>query len=116
MGLATEQEANLDGDSDHVRQAFSAVTTTTIPTATIQQAGGAAAAATVPKKKTITYCFLHGNRSQYSSAQCNNIAINSRAYPKSTTNFKTFQLDDQVKKTKLTTSSATEVKGIAKVN
>jgi len=42
MDLATQQEVNLDGDSDDVHQAFLAVTMTTIPAATVPQAGGAA--------------------------------------------------------------------------
>ena len=42
--------------------------------------------------------------------------LNLRAYPYDATNLKTFDTADQVKKTKLTTSSATEVKGIGKGN
>ena len=120
MDFAMEQEANLDGDSDDVRQAFAAYTIPNIASAaTVQQAGGAATAATaVPTKKAITvqYCFVHGKRSHHASAQCKNIAINLRAYPKSPTNFKTFETEEQVKKAKLTTSPNTEVKGVGKGN
>ena len=42
------------------------------------------------------------------------IEINLRAYPYDTTNVTTFDTADQVKKGELTTSSATEVKGIGK--
>ena len=42
------------------------------------------------------------------------IEINLRAYPYDTTNMTTFDTAEQVKKAKLTTSAATEVKGIGK--
>ena len=44
------------------------------------------------------------------------INVNLRAYPYDATNTKTFDTADQVKKAKMTTSSATEVKGIGKGN
>jgi hypothetical protein len=44
------------------------------------------------------------------------IDINLRAYPYDATNMKTFDTADQVKKAKLTTNSATDVKGIGKGN
>ena len=40
--------------------------------------------------------------------------LNLRVYPYDPTNVTTFDTADQVKKTKLTTSSVTEVKGICK--
>ena len=115
LNLATEQEANLDRDSDEVRQAFQAsmVTTASVPTA-----GGTAAAASVPTaaKKVTKYCFIHGKRSHHTSAQCKMIEINLRAYPYDATNTKTFDTAEQVKKAKLTTSATTEIKGIGKGN
>jgi hypothetical protein len=44
------------------------------------------------------------------------IDINLRAYPYDATNTKTFDTAEQVKKAKLTTSAATEIKGIGKGN
>ena len=118
LQLATEQEANLDRDSEEVRQAFNA---NSIATASVPAAGGASAAASVPTTVPTTtkvkkYCFIHGKRSSHTSAQCKMIDINLRAYPYDTTNLKTFDTAEQVKKAKLTTNSATEVKGIGKGN
>jgi len=118
--LANEQEANLDGDSDEVRQAFAA---STVTAASVLAAGGAAAAAasvpmTATTKKVTKYCFIHGKRSyhtsHHTSAQCKMIELNLRAYPYDTTNTATFDAAEQVKKVKLTTSTATEVEGIGK--
>ena len=59
MNLAIEQQTNLDGDYDDIRQAISAVVATTIsattvPAATVSIAGGAAATATLPTTKKDT--------------------------------------------------------------
>ena len=114
-----EQEANLDGDSDEVRQAFAA---SIVTAASVPAAGGAAAAASAPTtaptvtKKAKIYCFIHGKRCSHTSTECKMIELNLRAYPYDANNLKTFDTADQVKKAKLTTSSATEVKGIGKVN
>jgi hypothetical protein len=117
LQLATEQGANLNRDSEEIRQAFQA---SSIAAAFLPAAGGAAAAASVPPtvttKMTTKYCLIHGKRSSHTSAQCKMIDINLRAYPYDATNTKTFDTADQVKKAKLTTSSATEVKGIGKGN
>ena len=121
INLATEQEANLDRDSEEVRQAFTA---NSIATASVPAAGGASAAAssvpttatTVTTTKVKKYCFIHGKRSSHTSAKCKMVDINLRAYPYDASNTKTFDTADQVKKAKLTTSPATEVKGIGKGN
>ena len=118
LQLATEQEANLNRDSEEVRQAFNA---NSIATASVPAAGGASAAASVPTTVPTTtkvkkYCFIHGKRSSHTSAQCKMIDINLRAYPYDTSNTKTFDTAEQVKKAKLTTNSATDVKGIGKGN
>ena len=100
-----------------MRQVFAAFT--------VLAAGGAAAAATVPtavinaqtttgKSRPTKYCFIYGKRSHHTSAQCEMIDINLRAYPYSPSNLTTFETIDQNKKAKLTTSSATEVNGIEK--
>ena len=117
LNLAAEQEANLDRDSDEVRQAFQA-SMVAAGTASVPTAGGNAAAANVPTatKKVTKYCFIHGKRSHHTSAQCKMIDINLRAYPYDATNTKTFDTAEQVKKAKLTTSAATEIKGIGKGN
>jgi hypothetical protein len=117
IDLANEQEANLDGDSDDVRQAFAA---NSIGPASVPAAGGAATAATTvattaaTTKKTNKYCFIHGKRSHHTSAQCKMIELTLRAYPYDANNMTTFDTAEQVKKAKLTTSAATEVKGIGK--
>ena len=68
LNLATAQEANLDRDSDDVRQAFQA---TMVTAASVPTAGGTAAADSVPTatKKVTKYCFIHGKRSHHTSAQ-----------------------------------------------
>jgi len=71
INLAGEQEANLDGDSDEVRQAFA---TYNVPTTTVPAAEGAAAKASVPaaattKKTANKYCFIHGKRSHHTSTK-----------------------------------------------
>jgi hypothetical protein len=117
IDLANEQEANLDGDSDDVKQAFAA---NSIGPASVPAAGGAATAATTvattaaTTKKTNKYCFIHGKRSHHTSAQCKMIELTLRAYPYDASNMTTFDTAEQVKKAKLTTSAATEVKGIGK--
>jgi hypothetical protein len=119
MDFAMEQEANLDGDSDEIKQAFAA---STVTAASAPAAGGAAAAASAPTtaptvtKKAKKYCFIHGKRCSHTSTECKMIELNLRAYPYDANNLKTFDTADQVKKAKLTTSSATEVKGIGKGN
>jgi hypothetical protein len=117
INLATEQEANLDRDSNEVRQAFAA---SIVPAASVRAAGGAAAAASsVPPTattKATKYCFIHGKRAHHTSSQCKMIELHLRAYPYDASNTKTFDTADQVKKAKLTSSSATEVKGIGKGN
>ena len=111
-----DQLINLDRDSDEVRQAFAA---SIVPAASVPAAGGSAAAASVPPTattKATKYCFIQGKRAHHTSSQCKMIKPNLRAYPYDASNTKTFDTADQVKKEKLTTSSATEVKEIGKGN
>ena len=115
LNLAAEQGANLDGDSDEVRQAFVA---SSISVATILAAGGAAPAAIVPtaattgKRKPTRYCFIRGTKLHHSSPQCKMVEINRNAFPYSPTNLQPFETTGQVKKAKLTRNSATKVNGI----
>ena len=117
MDFAMEQEANFDSDFDEVRQAFA---TSMVTAASVPGTGGAAAAASVPTtattvtKNATKYCFIHGKRSNHTSAQCMMRELNLRAYPYDINNTKTFDTAEQVKMAKLTTNPATEVKGIGK--
>ena len=89
-----------------------------VTAASVPAAGGAAAVDSVPAtattKKATKYCFIHGKWSHHTSEQCKMVKINLRSYPYDTTDTTTFETAEQIKKAKLTTSSATEVKGIGK--
>jgi len=109
-----KQEANFDGDSDKVRQAFAASSVPATSSVSAASVPAASVPATATTKKVTKYCFIHRKWSHHTSTQCKMIEINLCAYSYDPTNVTTFDTADQVKKAKLATSSATEVKRIGK--